>query len=322
MFESDHHSGSANFLTKESPKKESRKKAKKKNIVEPLYSPKKVAAAIGVSESSLKRWCDAGTVKAVKTPGGHRKIMRSEVVSFVKRTSCRLRDPVAIGLPDINAVDFSSIDQARASFLTALLGTDSVGSCKILCALFVQGHNVAEILDSVVSPVLFEIVVKRKRGEIPVNQESIAVEICHESLLELKTIIAQVASNSPVAFGASLEGNEFPLVTLGAELCLRNFGWSATSLGANVPVKSLLQSTTDLQPSFIWISSRLIEDQTNFFTKLNELSAGVTEAVKVVVIGQSVINDEVLRRMPTVQCCENFAQLLLVTRISDGAPDR
>lgn len=317
MFDSNQHSSSANPPSKEGPKK-----AKKKSVAEPLYSPKKVAAAIGVSESSLKRWCDAGTVKAVKTPGGHRKIMRSEVVSFVKRSSYRLRDPIAIGLPDINVVDFSSIDQARASFLTALLDADSVGSCKILCALFVQGHNVAEILDMVVSPVLFEIVAKRKRGELPINQELMATQICHVSLLELKTVTAQVASNSPVAVGASLEGDEFPLMTLGAELCLRNFGWLATSLGANVPVRSLLQSTTDLQPSFIWISSRLIEDQASFLTKLNELSAGVTEAAKIVVIGESAINDEVLRRMPTVQCCENFAQLLMVTQISDRAPDR
>ena len=317
MFESDHHSSSAN-----PPFKEGSKKAKKKNVAEPLYSPKKVAAAIGVSESSLKRWCDAGVVEAVKTAGGHRKIMRSEVVSFVKRSSYRLRDPLAIGLPDINSVDFSSIDQARTSFLTAIISADAISSKKILCSLFIQGHNVAEILDSVVSPVLFGIVAKRERGEIPVNQESIAVEICHESLLELKTIIAQVASNSPVAFGASLEGNEFPLVTLGAELCLRNFGWSTTSLGANVPVKSLLQSAVDLHASFIWISAFLIQDQARFTASLNELFSGVTEATKIVVVGESAIKDEILRNIPTARYCENFAQLLLIARTSDKASDR
>ena len=316
MFESDYHSSAEN-----PPSKEGRKKTKKKNVAKLLYSPKKVAAAIGVSESSLKRWCDAGTVKAVKSPGGHRKIMRSEVVAFVSRSSYRLRDPLSVGLPDINTIDFSSIDQARASFLTAMIGADSVSSQKILCALFVQGHNIAEILDLVVLPVFFELGAKQRRGEIPVNQESIATQICHESLLELKTIVAQVAANAPVAIGASLEGNEFSLVTLGAELCLRNFGWSATSLGTNVPVKTLLQSAADLQPSFIWISARRIEDQTSFVAKLNELSVGVTEATKIVVIGESAIKDEIQRNMPTVHCCENFAQLLLISRISDKASD-
>ena len=42
--------------------------------MKPLLSPKELADAIGVSESSIKRWVDNGEIQATKTSGGHRRI--------------------------------------------------------------------------------------------------------------------------------------------------------------------------------------------------------------------------------------------------------
>jgi len=36
-------------------------------------SPRELAEALGVSESSLKRWVDAGKIAASRTEGGHRR---------------------------------------------------------------------------------------------------------------------------------------------------------------------------------------------------------------------------------------------------------
>jgi excisionase family DNA binding protein len=38
---------------------------------------------IGVSVATLRRWCDAGNVRAFTTPGGHRRFARSAVLSLV-----------------------------------------------------------------------------------------------------------------------------------------------------------------------------------------------------------------------------------------------
>lgn len=317
MFESNHH-----LSTGSSPPDSGRKrsKVKKNEIADPLYSPKRAAAAIGVSESSLKRWCDAGVVKAVKTAGGHRRITRSEVVAFAKKKNYRLRDPLSIGLPDIHAVDFSSIDQARRSFLTAMLEANIVNSKKILCSLFIRGHNVAEIFDRVIAPVFYDIGKKWKSGEIEVYQERMATQICHESLFELRTIIPQLPANAPVAIGASLEGNEYQLATFGVELCLRNFGWSATSLGANIPISSLLQAALDLHPSFIWISATTIEDPASFVSRLNSFSERVTAATRVVVGGRA-IGSEIRKHITSAHYCENFAQLVMLAKIPDAASE-
>jgi len=312
MFESNHHSSAANI-----PFKQGRTKTRKqKNVAEPLYSPKKVAAAIGVSESSLKRWCDSGVVKAVKTSGGHRKITRAEVVALTKRKNYRLRNPHSIGLPDINSVDFSSLAQARTSFLTALINADVISSQKILFSLSIQCHNIAEILDLVVIPAFLETCAKRQPGELAGNREQVASEICQKSLLELKTVIPQVASGAPVAIGVSVGINEPQFTTLGAELCLRNSGWSATSLDANLPINSILEVVVERQPSLVWISAGLVDDRAMFITKLSEMSEELPKSTRVVVFGPGAIEAEIKMQIPMVDCCENFAQL---SRISDAA---
>ena len=65
--------------------------------MKPLLSPKDLAQAIGVSESSIKRWVDNGEIQATKTAGGHRRIPISEAVRFLRETRSGLVNPEAIG---------------------------------------------------------------------------------------------------------------------------------------------------------------------------------------------------------------------------------
>ena len=38
---------------------------------------------LGVSEATVKRWSDAGTLRCFRTPGGHRKFRIRDVKSFL-----------------------------------------------------------------------------------------------------------------------------------------------------------------------------------------------------------------------------------------------
>jgi len=54
------------------------------------------SAMIGVSTATLRRWCDAGDVRAFTTPGGHRRFARTAILGMLPAAS-RIR-PTMVGL--------------------------------------------------------------------------------------------------------------------------------------------------------------------------------------------------------------------------------
>lgn len=42
-----------------------------------------VAAMLGVHEGTVRRWADAGRLPSYRTPGGHRRFMRDDVLAFI-----------------------------------------------------------------------------------------------------------------------------------------------------------------------------------------------------------------------------------------------
>jgi excisionase family DNA binding protein len=56
-------------------------------VIEVHYPVGKVARALGVHPKTLDRWCDAGKVRCIRTPGGHRRIPASEVRRLISPDS-------------------------------------------------------------------------------------------------------------------------------------------------------------------------------------------------------------------------------------------
>lgn len=46
----------------------------------------RAAEYLGVAQSTLRKWCDAGTVPAFTTPGGHRRFRKSDLDAFLENS--------------------------------------------------------------------------------------------------------------------------------------------------------------------------------------------------------------------------------------------
>ena len=52
--------------------------------VDVLLKPREAAAALGVSYATVKQWILAGTLKTMRTPGGHHRIPQSALTPMLK----------------------------------------------------------------------------------------------------------------------------------------------------------------------------------------------------------------------------------------------
>ena len=97
-----------------------------------FFSPKEVAIAIGVSESSLKRWVDKGIIPAEKTGGGHRRLQLDAVLKYVREEGKGLANPEIIGLPPETGKSQPSEEAAQGEFLRAMTAGNEVVAKRII----------------------------------------------------------------------------------------------------------------------------------------------------------------------------------------------
>lgn len=277
------------------------------------YSPRKVAASIGVSESSLKRWCDSGYISALKTAGGHRRISPSEVVAFIKRRKQTLVQPESIGLPSLDGVAVQNSTDAVNQFFNGLLQPDSLTCRRLLLFLFINNWEVAEIVDHVIRPALERVGEKWERGEIEVYEERHACLICQEAIREIAAILPNPAPSARTAIGGAIEEDYYDVPTLALELTLNAMGWRATSLGNNLPLDSLLAAARQYRPDLLWVSVSHVAQPHTMLERLNQFADQVPPETTLVIGGRSI--DASFRNgIKNAICCDNFSQLSALAR--------
>lgn len=274
-----------------------------------LFSPKQVARAIGVSEASLKRWCDKGLLPATRTAGGHRRLTLAAVVQFLRATGQELVQPEVLGLPLATGLGRPALNRTLAQTVEALAAGDEAALRHLTFNLYLAQHSVRDICDRVLAAAFHEIGHRWESGRIEVYRERRACEICARVLFDLRTVLPPVPESAPRAVGGTVAGDPYQLPTTMVEIVLREAGWHAQSFGVGMPFDTLCAAVREVRPRLFWLSVSTIESPADFLGHYADLHAAAAAAGVPLVVGGRALTAAIRRRMHYAAFCDHLGHL-------------
>jgi excisionase family DNA binding protein len=278
-------------------------------VMRKTASPKQVARAIGVSESTLKRWCDSDVIPMTKTAGGHRRIAVEAVIQYLRESGRQIVEPALLGLPVTAGKTEWTLSRATDRIVTGLVTCEESIVRQIVFDLLLANHSVTAIFDDVLAPALHRIGDQWSCGDVAVYQERQACEICMRCLHELRATSPQAAEPAPVATGATVEADIYTIPVTMAEIVLRNVGWDATALGTNLPFDTLCQAIERKKPRLFWLSVSFITDEQAFVSGVNRIFESAHQTNTAMVVGGQALSQDIRRRIQYSTFCESFRDL-------------
>lgn len=252
-------------------------------------SPRDLARALGVSESSVKRWVDDGVLAAMRTAGGHRRIAVTEAVRFVRQSGAPVVRPdliVEAGTASaIAPFDAAASEAVGDQLLTLLDDDDAVAARALLLALYVSGWPVAAICDGPIRRALKRIGTLWLHGEAGIVVEHRATDTCLRALTEIRSLFARPASHAAVALGGAPRGDPYVLPSMMAAAVLADLGFRDHNLGPDVPTAVLDRAVHRYRPRIVWLAMSVTGDVERFGPAELALAANLAHHGATLIVG-------------------------------------
>jgi MerR family transcriptional regulator, light-induced transcriptional regulator len=215
-------------------------------------SPRELADALGVSESSLKRWVDSGKIAAFRTDGGHRRITVNEALRFIRETRAPVARPELIGLPEELAAQPHRPQAAR--LIDFLLEGDAVGARGFLLARYLSGASIAELADGPIREAMDALGELWRHQDSGTFVEHRGTDTCIQAVAHLRNML-DAPANAPLAVGAAPEDDPYILPSCLAAMVATVSGLRAINLGPDTPLDALQQAVLHHRPRLVWVSA-------------------------------------------------------------------
>jgi MerR family transcriptional regulator, light-induced transcriptional regulator len=231
------------------------------SVQKTILSTSDVARLFNVTETTVKRWADEGTLKCQKTPGGHRKFEIRFVVDFAEKNN----------FEPLGALEIAGDDGLDSGIQVAVLGRDfpvlvsayvrralareGKGLFPYLSYLYQHRIQIWELHDRVIRPAMLEIGEAWANGEIGINHEHRA---SYETLEALSKLQLQIRIKPPT-------GRSVVCATVGDELheiglrcaayLFESEGWESHYLGSRIPADAVCAAVAECRPDIVCLSS-------------------------------------------------------------------
>lgn len=272
-----------------------------------VISPRYLAEALSISESTLKRWVDAGRIEAVRTDGGHRRIDLVEAVRFIRESGLPVHRPDLLEMPE------AGTRLRDTTLCDHLIVGDATSTRGWMLAQYLEGATIAQLADGPVRAAMHEIGERWLHSDDGIFVEHRATMILNSELGHMRSLIPHEPHNASqgVAIGGALAGDPYLLPSQFVQLVLEEVGMRAINLGANTPIAAFSWAVTEHRPCLIWLS--ITSDLAPHRIRELELFLDqLPETVSVVVGGQKAymlnISNKRLSRVSTMEQLATIAR--------------
>lgn len=251
-----------------------------------VLTTRELAYAIGVSESSVKRWADQGIIPASRTAGGHRRIPLSAAVRFVEKTRATVVHPEVLGLapppPSPAPAD------PTADLFTSLRDGDEPAVHELVNTLLRSGWNLAAVIDGPLRAALARIGELWKHEPEGLLIEHRATDIVVRALNAVRMSLPQTNSGL-IAVGGAPSGDPYMVPSLAVATVLAAEGFSAVNFGPETPLESLARAANWLSPRLVWLSLTVGPVPRGLAERVHDLARTLGKSgIQLVVGGQAV----------------------------------
>lgn len=277
-----------------------------------VFTPKQVAHALGVSESSVKRWVDSGKLRATKTLGGHRKISINAVSRFVRESGQEVPRPEVLGL---TAAPLRCEPAEYVDLLfRRLIAGDGEAVRRLIVGMYQGGVSIPALGDQLLSPAMRRVGERWSEGSVSIHQERQGTLAITAALHEVRLMLPPPPRQGRLAVCATPAPDfaEAPLRLV--EMTLLASGWRVVVAGPSLPLSAILGAIQQHRPDLVCLSATHLADPCVFVQGLREqVATGLYDSTDLVVGGAALedLNGElpsVIRMLPRLSDLQAYLQ--------------
>jgi excisionase family DNA binding protein len=255
-----------------------------------LLTPAQAARSLGLSESTVRRLCDDGSIESLRTDGGHRRIRPSAVAAYARSHAVPESAAQARGAAGRGGRRANEQELSRRT-TEALLHGDALLLRRLLSELSLSGESAATIADRLLAPALAELGQRWCDGELSVYREHRASEQVLAAVSEARERYAP-APRARRALCAAPEADPNSLAAAMASWVLAEAGYASVLLGADVPFDALCEAVVDLGPQLLVLSISHVEELKSFRVGCRRLFSETRRAGCALAIGGRALTAE------------------------------
>lgn len=268
----------------------------------------RVAEALGISVSTVKRWVDSGMLRAARTAGKHRLIPYSEAVRLAQELGFPLTGLTS--LAEETPIGTKADREQVISILENLLREARASECQLLIeSLYRSGWDGVALGDDLIRPVMERIGHSWQIGSLDVYEEHEATQIVASALRHVIDRSDHEKKPGLLALGANVEGDPYVIARLLSEMVLRELGWDVRNLGSNLPLRSLAEAVERLRPRLVFLSVNYLADEERFVREYQSFHEKASAVGTAVIVGGQALGPHIRSRLVFASYGERMAHL-------------